>query len=407
LTASSGPWGSLSWQYDGVGNRTQEVAGANTDAYALSATSNRIVSISRGASTVRQMTYDGAGNMLSDNRLGSSYAYTYNNANRLKTVSFEGNLRGTYTYNGQQQLIIRAVTNLGTANGTVHYIHDRMGNIIAETNGTATGTVREYVWLPEAEIAPTIGSRTVVDMPVAVVDGVNLTTPATWMVHVDHLHRPIRMTDAGKVAVWQATWSPWGAPYQITGSAVLDARLPGQWFQLETGLHYNWHRHYDASLGRYTQPDPLGFVDGPSVYGYAGGSPQHWVDPDGLFRITPFTPPSMTRPGPRFPSPRGPIPDPKIYIPPPRTDPTPGATPDNGYYHDVCDQKTPPGMGKCEEALWKLGRARLCVKLRKQWRSDYGPSRHDQQIPERERAEEKAEDEVRRWCQPEIAMCWP
>jgi RHS repeat-associated protein len=30
--------------------------------------------------------------------------------------------------------------------------------------------------------------------------------------------------------------------------------------QLEAGLHYNWHRHYDPSLGRYTQPDPLGFV---------------------------------------------------------------------------------------------------------------------------------------------------
>ncbi|MEQ1714943.1 MAG: RHS repeat-associated core domain-containing protein [Hyphomicrobium sp.] len=49
------------------------------------------------------------------------------------------------------------------------------------------------------------------------------------------------------------------------------------------GLHYNWHRHYDPSLGRYTQPDPLGFVDGPSVYAYAGNSPATNVDPLGLF----------------------------------------------------------------------------------------------------------------------------
>jgi RHS repeat-associated protein len=65
---------------------------------------------------------------------------------------------------------------------------------------------------------------------------------------------------------------------------MLFARLrqDGQWFQLEAGLHYNWHRHYDPSLGRYTQPDPLGFVDGPSVYAYVKSTPQNLVDPKGL-----------------------------------------------------------------------------------------------------------------------------
>ncbi|MEJ2626264.1 MAG: RHS repeat-associated core domain-containing protein [Pseudolabrys sp.] len=46
-------------------------------------------------------------------------------------------------------------------------------------------------------------------------------------------------------------------------------RFPGQYFLLESGLHYNSHRHYDPTLGRYTQPDPLGLIDGPSVYAYA------------------------------------------------------------------------------------------------------------------------------------------
>jgi RHS repeat-associated protein len=64
-----------------------------------------------------------------------------------------------------------------------------------------------------------------------------------------------------------------------------DTRFPGQWFQLESGLHYNWHRHYDPTLGRYTQPDPLGFVDGPSVYAYAGGQPTKHVDVEGLYRM--------------------------------------------------------------------------------------------------------------------------
>jgi hypothetical protein len=47
-------------------------------------------------------------------------------------------------------------------------------------------------------------------------------------------------------------------------------------------LHYNWYRHYDPTIGRFTQPDPLGFVDGPSVYAYGRSSPARFVDFDGL-----------------------------------------------------------------------------------------------------------------------------
>jgi RHS repeat-associated protein len=157
-----------------------------------------------------------------------------------------------------------------------------MGNIIAETLGGgttgATGTVREYIYLYETEIAPTMGSRTVADRPLAVVEAVNTVAPVTYWVSVDHLNRPVKMTNAAKASVWDAVWQPFGGAHSITGSATLNARLPGQWFQSETGLHYNWHRSYDPSLGRYTQPDPLGFVDGPSVYGYGLGSPLIFVD---------------------------------------------------------------------------------------------------------------------------------
>ena len=70
--------------------------------------------------------------------------------------------------------------------------------------------------------------------------------------------------------------------HQIVGSlASNDNRFPGQWYQLESGLHYNWHRHYDPTLGRYTQPDPLGLVDGPNRYAYALNSPAMYIDPRG------------------------------------------------------------------------------------------------------------------------------
>jgi RHS repeat-associated protein len=137
--------------------------------------------------------------------------------------------------------------------------------------------------------APTFGARAQVDRPLAVVDGVGTLSPQLYFVHADHLHRPLMMTDVSKASVWSATWQPWGGVHAITGTATLSARFPGQWFQLEAGLHYNWHRHYDPTLGRYTQPDPLGFVDGPSVYAYFRGIPTRNADVNG--RQVAFPPP--------------------------------------------------------------------------------------------------------------------
>ncbi|MEQ1612538.1 MAG: RHS repeat-associated core domain-containing protein [Hyphomicrobiaceae bacterium] len=288
LNAASGPYGSYSWTYDLVGNRTSEGKTPPggllaTDTYAYPATSNRIQTVTRAAATVRTLTYDNAGNILTDNGLAGSKTYTYNKRNRLGTATV-GALGYAYTYNALEQLAIRQQT-AGPSPFLTHFVHDIFGNVIAETAGGGatgtTGTVREYIWLPETEIAPTASTHTTIDRPLAVVDAVNTVSPQTWWVSVDHLNRPVRMTTAAKASVWDAVWQPWGGVQAITGSASLDARFPGQWFQAETGLHYNWHRSYDPTLGRYTQPDPLGFVDGPSVFGYAKGSPGQLEDHEG------------------------------------------------------------------------------------------------------------------------------
>ena len=106
-------------------------------------------------------------------------------------------LRGARLYNGLEQLITRVVSNSGSADGTIHTVHDRTGNVIAETDATGA-TVREYIWLPGAGHAGT-------DLPLAVVDGVNTPTPQLYHVHADHLGRPVRITDAAKATVCQAT----------------------------------------------------------------------------------------------------------------------------------------------------------------------------------------------------------
>jgi RHS repeat-associated protein len=102
-------------------------------------------------------------------------------------------------------------------------------------------------------------------------------------VHVDHLNWPVMLTDAAKVNVWSAIYEPFGRVHSVTGTVTQNLGLPGQWFQLEHGLAYNWHRHYDPTTGRYTTADPLGFVDGPSVFAYVGSAPHTKVDPTGQF----------------------------------------------------------------------------------------------------------------------------
>lgn len=150
--------------------------------------------------------------------------------------------------------------------GGSHYVYDLDGHLIAEADALTGATIREYLWLKER--------------PVSIVDNVS-TTPVLYFVHSDHLARPVLVTDAMKAPVWSAVWKPFGEAQSIAGPLSLDARFPGQWYQIETGLAYNWHRHYDAATGRYTQPDPLGFVDGPGVYAYALSNPISLFDPSG------------------------------------------------------------------------------------------------------------------------------
>jgi RHS repeat-associated protein len=66
------------------------------------------------------------------------------------------------------------------------------------------------------------------------------------------------------------------------GAFDLPLRLPGQHFDKETNLHYNYFRDYDPSLGRYGESDPSGLRGGINTYAYGGDNPVAYVDPSGL-----------------------------------------------------------------------------------------------------------------------------
>ncbi|MCU0074962.1 type IV secretion protein Rhs, partial [Pseudomonas koreensis] len=58
-------------------------------------------------------------------------------------------------------------------------------------------------------------------------------------------------------------------------------RFQGQYFDDESGLHYNRHRYYDPEVGRYLTPDPVKLAGGLNQYRYVP-NPTGWVDPLGL-----------------------------------------------------------------------------------------------------------------------------
>jgi len=108
---------------------------------------------------------------------------------------------------------------------------------------------------------------------------------SVYYYHTDHLGAPQAVTDNSGGIVWKADYLPFGKVIVSPLSTIENnLRFPGQYYDMETGLHYNWHRYYDPETGRYLTPDPIGLDGGMNLYVYVRNGPVNFVDPEGLYR---------------------------------------------------------------------------------------------------------------------------
>jgi len=78
--------------------------------------------------------------------------------------------------------------------------------------------------------------------------------------HNDHLGTPQVLTDGQGEVVWRGDYRPFGEVDVVVEQVGNNCRFPGQYFDTETGLHYNYYRYYDPKTGRYLRADPLGLL---------------------------------------------------------------------------------------------------------------------------------------------------
>lgn len=106
-----------------------------------------------------------------------------------------------------------------------------------------------------------------------------------YFVHTDHLGTPQKITDGAQQVIWEGNPMPFGETEVVVNQIDFHVRLPGQYFDGEAGLHYNYYRDYDPSIGRYVQSDPIGLNGGLNTYGYTYQNPLIYTDPFGLASV--------------------------------------------------------------------------------------------------------------------------
>ncbi|WP_278938506.1 RHS repeat-associated core domain-containing protein [Pseudomonas helleri] len=254
--------------------------------------------------------HDPAGNLLDqsiDGQRHSRYANIKGNRLLMQGDShFEydayGNLRqerrGTgqrltrdYRYDSQQRLI-----GITLPDGSqVTYRYDAFGRRISKDHG---GTTTQFLWQGERLIAESAQQKGLHGIshycsylyepdtfkPLALLQGEGDTAQA-YHYQLDHLGTPQELTDHRGQIAWSAHYRAYGNVLKLDKAEITNPlRFQGQYYDEESGLHYNRHRYYNPNTGRYLTPDPIKLAGGLNSYQYVP-NPTGWVDPLGLCSV--------------------------------------------------------------------------------------------------------------------------
>ncbi|MFU2330254.1 RHS repeat-associated core domain-containing protein, partial [Pseudomonas sp. NFX98] len=212
----------------------------------------------------RHYDYDAYGNLIRERRGHDITAYTYDSQHRLTGLTLPDGRTASYRYDAFGRRINK------TVDGHCTQFFWQGDQLVAESSPSH---YRSYLYEP--------GSF----RPLAMLDGKGPKKACPFYYQLDHLGTPQELTDYGGEIVWSANYTAYGKVSQIThgGGEQLEQplRFQGQYFDAESGLHYNRHRYYHPDIGRYLTPDPVKLAGGLNSYRYTP-NPAGWVDPLGL-----------------------------------------------------------------------------------------------------------------------------
>ncbi|CTT62394.1 Rhs core protein with extension [Escherichia coli] len=244
--------------------------------------------------------YDKAGNLLTDEYQGAVMD------NRLPGYGrdrYRYNEWGELTERRDQQLEWNAqgqLTRVISSNSETRYQYDALGRRISKaTYGRHTDQREQrrttFVWEGFRLLQETTwqGKRTYLYdaeqpyTPVAAITGRG-ESRKIWYYHTDLTGTVQEVTAPDGTLVWAGYQAGFGENRgDISNSGAYfeqPLRLPGQYFDEETGLHYNLFRYYAPECGRFVSQDPIGLRGGLNLYQYAP-NPLSWIDPLGLTNL--------------------------------------------------------------------------------------------------------------------------
>ncbi|OQW92574.1 MAG: hypothetical protein BWK78_01270, partial [Thiotrichaceae bacterium IS1] len=253
----------------------------------------RLTKVTHGNDRREEFVYDAAGNVCTSGGRPAKYvrgnrlvAFSHNRyewdarGNLIRKATGQGAFR--YRYNVFNQLI-----GCETPSGErVEFRYDALGRRIAKHSG---GKEVRFYWDRLQLLGETAGEKPVeyVFHPNHFVPMALLENGQVYFYHTDQLGTPLEMTDERGGMVWMGDYETWGR-CRVQGKPVVGNpfRFQGQYGDVETGLHYNVFRYYDAEVGRYISEDPIGYLSGDfNLYRYVQNNPINRVDGLGLTTV--------------------------------------------------------------------------------------------------------------------------